>query len=53
MSSLMGKHEHFKADQAKQGTNGELKGAGVVNYFGKLLCCLAPWVHTVSSAWNI
>lgn len=33
MSGLMGKHEHFKADQAKQGTNGELKGAGVVSYF--------------------
>lgn len=53
MSSLTRGHEHFKADQAKQGTSGELKRAGVGSAFGMLLCCMAPQVHTVSSAWNI
>lgn len=31
MSSFTAGHEHFKADQAKQGTSGELKRAGVVS----------------------
>lgn len=53
MSSLTGEHEHFKADQVKKGTSGELKRAGVVGAFGKLQCCMAPRVHTVSNAWNI
>jgi len=32
---------------------GELKRAGVVSAFEKLLCCIAPQVHVVSNAWNI
>lgn len=53
LSSFTAGHEHFKADQAKRGTSGELKRAGMVSAFGKLLCCLAPQVHAVSNAWNI
>lgn len=47
LSSVKAGHEHFKADQAKQGTSGELKRAGVMSDFWKLLCCLAPQVHAV------
>lgn len=49
LSSFRAGHEHFKADQAKQGTSGELKRAGVVSAFWKLLGCLAPQVNAVSN----